>query len=159
MSSTDTEIQPIIHHLMMISKKYLSIFDDFTNDIPLERYHYVLTYIHLHKESLTQKDLATFFHVDKSFMVNIIDYLSKTGFVYRETSLEDRRKHLIKLTEKAHQYIPEINDAIEKANQLALSNITDADKKVFLEVIKQIEINLNIDNNHTINIDYSKSKI
>lgn len=159
MLSTGTASQPIIHQLLMISKKYLSIFADVSKDIPLERYHYVIIYIYEHKERLTQKDLAEYFHVDKSFMVNMIDYLSKTGFVYRETGLEDKRKHLIKLTEKAHQYIPKINDAIVETNQLALSNIPGAHQSIFLEVIQQMEINLNINNNHIITIDYRKSKI
>ncbi len=159
MSSNDITRQPIVHHLIMITKKYLSTFADFTQNIPLERYHYALIHIFEHKESLTQKDLAKYFHVDKSFMVSMIDYLSNNGFVYRETSAEDRRKHLIKLTEKAHQYIPEINLAIEKTNDLALGNISDANKTIFFEVIRQLEINLNIDSEHHITVDYTKSKI
>ncbi|WP_017258486.1 MarR family winged helix-turn-helix transcriptional regulator [Pedobacter arcticus] len=159
MLTTDKTNQPIIHHLMVITKKYLSTFADFTHHIPLERYHYALLYIYDHKESLTQKDLAEYFHVDKSFMVTMIDYLSNNGFVYRETSMEDRRKHLIKLTEKAHQYIPMINQAIEKTNNLALNGISDANKALFFEVIQQLEINLNIDNVHQITVNYIKSKI
>lgn len=156
--ASDSISQPLIHHLLMISKKYLSIFAGFTSDIPLERYHYALIYIYQNNETLTQKDLADYFQVDKSFMVNIIDYLSKTGFVVRETSLKDRRKHFIKLTEKAHQYIPNIKSAIDKTNQLALNNITNEDKLLFTKIIKQVEMNLNIENNNTITIDYTKSK-
>lgn len=159
MLTPDETNQPIIHHLMMITKKYLSAFADFTYDIPLERYHYALLYIYEHKESLTQKDLAEYFHVDKSFMVTMIDYLSNNGFVYRETSVEDRRKHLIKLTEKAHQYIPKINQAIEKTNDLALKGISETNKALFFKVIQQLEINLNIDHTHQITVNYIKSKI
>lgn len=151
--------QPIIHHIMLITKKYLSTFADHTHHIPLHRYHFALLYIYQHNESLTQKDLADYFNVDKSFMANMIDYLTNSGFVYRETSTKDRRKHLVKLTEKAHQYIPEINDAVKRSNQLALNHISENDRTVFFEVIKQLEVNLNIDSEHVITLDYKKSKI
>lgn len=150
--------QPIIHHLMMITKKYLSSFADFTHDIPLERYHYALLYIYQNNQMLTQKDLAGYFQVDKSFMVSMIDYLSNNDFVYRETSTEDRRKHFIKLTDKALAFIPKINEAIIKTNQLALKDINNKDQEVLLELIKQLEVNLNVDSEHIINIDYTKSK-
>jgi len=159
MLSTDKIERPVIHHLMMITKKYLSTFADITADIPLERYHYVLLYIYKNKESLTQKDLADYFRVDKSFMVNMIDYLSKNDFVYRKTAEDDRRKHFIRLTEKAHQYIPKISEAFKQTNDLALNNISESEKNIFLEVIRQLEINLNIDREHIITIDYKKSKI
>lgn len=159
MLPADIKSQPIIHHLLMITKKYLSVFADFTTEIPLERYHYALIYIHENNETLTQKDLAAYFNVDKSFMVNMIDYLSQNDFVYRETSSEDRRKHLIKLTKKALAYLPEITEAIQNANKLALANFSTPDQIKFLELIKQMELNLNVTNNHSITIDYKKSKI
>jgi DNA-binding MarR family transcriptional regulator len=151
--------RPVIHHLMMITKKYLSTFADITADIPLERYHYVLLYIYKNKENLTQKDLADYFRVDKSFMVNMIDYLSKYNFVYRETAENDRRKHFIKLTDKAHQYIPKISEAFKQTNKLALGNISESEKNIFLAVVRQLEINLNVDSDHIITLDYTKSKI
>nr|WP_294900774.1 MarR family transcriptional regulator [uncultured Pedobacter sp.] len=159
MLATDTIEKPIIHHLLLITKKYLSCFADFTHDIELERYHYVLLYIYQNKESLTQKDLADYFKVDKSFVVNMIDYLSKNDLVYRQTADEDRRKHFIKLTEKAHQFIPKINDAFIKTNQLALDGINESDKETFLAVIKQLEINLNISSEHIVTLNFLKSKI
>lgn len=159
MTSNEAVEQPIIHHLIMITKKYLSTFSNFTQDIPLERYHFALLHIHQNKETLTQKDLADYFHVDKSFMVSMIDYLSASGFVYREVSAEDRRKHLIKLTQKAVQYIPKISQAIEETNQLAFSKITEQHKQILFETIKQLEVNLNIDSEHIITIDYTKSKL
>lgn len=159
MRPTEKTNHPIIHHLVLITKKYLATFADFTADIPLERYHYALLYIQQNNENLTQKDLAQHFNVDKSFMVSMIDYLTKHGFVYREIDINDRRKHLIKLTEKAALYLPKIDEAIEKTNRIALNMVSEDHKLLFWEVIKQIEINLNITREHNIIIDYTKSKI
>ncbi len=150
--------QPIIHHLMVITKKYLGAFADLTRYIPLERYHSVLLHIYQNQQKLTQQDLADYLLVDKSFVVSMVDYLSKSGFVYRETSIEDRRKHYIKLTEKAESFIPDINSAVKTANDLAFKGIEAADRTKFIELTKKLELNLNIPNEHTITIDYKKSK-
>lgn len=159
MLSKEQAAHPIVHHLVLITKKYLSTFADLTIDIPLDRYHYALLYIYQNNEKLTQQDLADYFKVDKSFMVNMIDYLVKKGFVYRKTDLDDRRKHLIKLTKKAHQFLPEINDALVKTNKKALELVTNEQLEVFWKVIQQIEVNLNIESQHNISIDFIKTKI
>ncbi|HEX7367789.1 MAG TPA: MarR family transcriptional regulator [Pelobium sp.] len=159
MLSKEQATHPIVHHLVLITKKYLSTFADLTIDIPLDRYHYALLYIYQNNEKLTQQDLADYFKVDKSFMVNMIDYLVKKGFVYRKTDLDDRRKHLIKLTKKAHQFLPEINDALVKTNKKALELVTNEQLEVFWKVIQQIEVNLNIESQHNISIDFIKTKI
>ena len=158
MTLTKPVEHPFIHHLVMITKKYLSNFADLTAEIPLERYHYALLYIYEQKERLTQQDLAEYFRVDKSFVVNMIDYLQKSGFVYRETSAEDRRKHFIKLTDKALEYIPKINVAYKESNDLGFTNISESDKKTFFDVIQQIASNLN-NSEHIVTLDYKKSKV
>ncbi|MFC5283796.1 MarR family winged helix-turn-helix transcriptional regulator [Pedobacter alpinus] len=150
--------EPLIHPLIQITKKYLGAFADVTQHIPLERYHYVLVLILENNQTLTQKDLANYLLVDKSFMVNMIDYLTKNGFVFRETDKEDRRKHLIKLTQKAFDYIPEINKAIKEINDLALNGISETQRIIFTEVLEKIEQNFNINITHTISFDYKKSE-
>ena len=151
--------EPLIHPLIQITKKYLSVFADASQHIPLERYHYVLVFIEANHQKLTQKDLADYLLVDKSFMVNMIDYLTANGFVFRETSTEDRRKHLIKLTQKAFNYLPEIKQAIKNTNNLALEGLSESQKSIFKEVLEKLEQNLNITIKHTVSFDYKKSEI
>lgn len=149
--------EPFIHPLIQISKKYIGLFAEVSQNIPLERYHYVLVLIQENKQNLTQKDLAEFLLVDKSFMVNMIDYLTAEGFVYRETSKEDRRKHLIKLTDKAVKYLPSIKEAITNANNLALAGVSENHQSIFNEVLSVVEKNLKINNQYTVSFDYKKS--
>lgn len=148
--------EPLIHSFIQITKKYLGAFADVTQNIPLERYHYVLVLIFENNQTLTQKDLANYLLVDKSFMVNMIDYLTKNGFVYRETDKVDRRKQLIKLTQKAFDYIPEINKAIKNINDLAFSGISEAERMIFTEVLEKIERNYHINIKHSVSFDYKK---
>jgi MarR family transcriptional regulator for hemolysin len=150
--------EPLVHQLIQVTKKYLSAFSEFTQDIPLERYHYVLILVEQNQEKLTQKALAEMLQVDKSFMVNMINYLTKNDFVYRETNIEDRREQLIKLTGKAKKMIPSINRSIKELNTKAFYSLTDEKIKTFFEIIDTLQNNLNLINNHGIILDYQRLK-
>ncbi len=150
--------EPLVHQLIQVTKKYLSAFSEFTQDIPLERYHYVLILVEQNQEKLTQKAIAEMLQVDKSFMVNMINYLTDNGFVYREINAEDRREHLIKLTGKAKKMIPSINQSIRELNAKAFNNLSDEKIKTFFEIINTLQNNLNLISNHEIILDYHRLK-
>ncbi len=150
--------EPLVHQLIQVTKKYLSAFSEFTQDIPLERYHYVLILVEQNKERLTQKALAEMLQVDKSFMVNMINYLTENGFVYRETNTQDRREQLIKLTGKAKKMIPVINQSIQELNSKAFDSLPDEKIETFFEIIKTLQSNLNLISNHEIILDYQRLK-
>lgn len=150
--------EPLVHQLIQVTKKYLSAFSEFTQDIPLERYHYVLILVEQNNEKLTQKALAKILQVDKSFMVNMINYLTDNGFVYRETNNEDRREQLIKLTGKAKKLIPSINQSIEELNEKALSSLPQEKIETFFEIVETIQNNLKLISNHEIILDYQRLK-
>lgn len=135
--------EPLVHQLVQITKKYLNAFSEISQEIPLERYHYVLLLIDEHKETLTQKALTAILLVDKSYLVNMIDYLSENGFVYRETNQKDRRQQVIKLTEKAKDYIPLIDEKFKAINQKSFDNLSKEKIATFYEVMKVLQNNLN----------------
>jgi MarR family transcriptional regulator, transcriptional regulator for hemolysin len=134
--------QPLAHLLISVTKKYLSIFSQQTEGLDIDRYQYVLVLINLHNEQLTQKALCELLEVDKSFMVNIVDYLSSKGYVYRETGLKDKRHQLIKLTQKAKEAIPKIEEVITRLNRKSMENLSESQIQAFSEVLLQISCNL-----------------
>jgi MarR family transcriptional regulator, transcriptional regulator for hemolysin len=148
--------QPLAHLLISVTKKYLSIFSQQTDGLDIDRYQYVLVLINLHQEKLTQKALCELLEVDKSFMVNIIDYLSSKGYVFRETDAMDRRQQLIKLTEKAKQAVPKIEDVISRLNNKSLENLSESQIQTFSEVLLQISCNLSAVKPKGITINYKK---
>lgn len=135
--------EPLVHQLVQITKKYLNAFSEISQEIPLDRYHYVLLLIDEHKETLTQKALTAILLVDKSYLVNMIDYLSENGFVFRETNQKDRRQQVIKLTEKAKDYIPLIDEKFKVLNQKSFDNLSKEKIATFYEVMKVLQNNLN----------------
>lgn len=134
--------QPLAQLLISVTKKYLSIFSQQTGGLDIDRYQYVLVLINLHKEQLTQKALSELLEVDKSFMVNIVDYLSSKGYVLREKNINDRRQQVIKLTDKAREAIPKIEKVISRLNKQSMENLSEEKIQIFSEVLLQISHNL-----------------
>jgi MarR family transcriptional regulator for hemolysin len=150
--------EPLVHPLIQITKKYLSAFVEISQEIPLERYHYVLLLVDEYDETLTQKALAELLQVDKSQLVNMIDYLTNNGFVFREKKSNDRRLQVIKLTSKAKDFIPEINQSIKELNQKAFKNLSEDKIVAFFEVIASLQNNLSKLGTTEISLEYQKLK-
>lgn len=138
-------LEPLANPFIAVSKKYLSALSKMVAQLSIDRYHYVLILIDSHDENLTQKALAEILHIDKSYMVTILDYLEERGYVMREKNPQDRREQLIRLTPKAESSIPIIREAIKELNEIAFQNICESNKQIFNEVLATIQFNL-IDN-------------
>lgn len=138
-------LEPLANPFIAVSKKYLSALSKMVAQLSIDRYHYVLILIDSHDENLTQKALAEILHIDKSYMVTILDYLEERGYVMREKNPQDRREQLIRLTQKAESSIPIIREAIKELNEVAFQNICESKKQIFNEVLTNIQFNL-IDN-------------
>ncbi len=134
--------QPLTRPLIALTKKYLSLFSELTNDLSLKRYHFVLLRIDENKERLTQKALAELMLVDKSTMVNIIDYLSERGYVLREKNEKDRREQLIRLTPKAKQDLLVIRSAVAELNNRSVRDLSAEQLTIFNDVLETIQSNL-----------------
>jgi MarR family transcriptional regulator, transcriptional regulator for hemolysin len=147
---------PITHPLLVVTKKYLSIFNGMVGDLPLDRYQYTLVVIEQHQETLSQKALSDILEVDKSYMVTIIDYLSGKGYVIREKNPADRREQLIKLTEKARKDLVQIKKAFNELNSKSLAGLNNQDIAVFKRVLATIGANLNPADPKKLIIDFKK---
>lgn len=135
-------LEPLANPFIAVSKKYLSALAKLVTQLSIDRYHYVLILIDSHKGNLTQKALAEILHIDKSYMVTILDYLEERDMVMRKKNPEDRREQLIKLTSRAENCLPVIRDAIRELNERAFQNISESNKQLFNEVLTSIQFNL-----------------
>jgi DNA-binding MarR family transcriptional regulator len=147
--------EPLTRPLVSVTKKYLSAFSEELKGLELERYQLVLLRIDESGGQLTQKALANLLQIDKSFMVNIIDYLSDRGYVTREKNEKDRREQLITLSVKAKKDIPVIRKAVRTLNAKSLKNLTQSQLETFTEVLNAIQLNLS-DSPPNIFMDFKK---
>ena len=134
--------EPLAQSLISVTKKYLSTFSKEVPELGIDRYHHVLVLIEDHGETLSQKALAEFLQIDKSYMVTILDYLAENGYVRREKNQNDRREQLIKLTPLAKQGIPLIREAICKLDSRSMKNLSEQEIQIFHLVLKTIQNNL-----------------
>ena len=149
-------MEPITHGLIAVTKKYISAFASKVSDLSLDRYHYTLVVIENHHEKLTQKALGEILIIDKSYLVNILNYLEEKGYIIREKNINDRREQLIKLTGQAKTDLPSIKLAIQELNQKSLQNLTPKQIETFNEVLHIIQNNLADSAPSEIMLDYKK---
>jgi MarR family transcriptional regulator for hemolysin len=135
-------IEPISRKLMHSGRAYLNVLSGQMAHLDINRYYYALTVICHHDGELTQKALSEILDKDKSLIVTIIDTLTESGFVYRETNPADRREHLIRVTEKAKKAVPHIIEAFEEINNRITQDISTADMAVFENVLAKMQQNL-----------------
>jgi len=134
--------EPLGYRLLVLSKRYKCVYLKELGDLDIDRFQYILVLIEEHGEELTQKDLAKLLGFDKSYVVNIVDYLANNGYVIRDKNPLDKRCRQIKLTEKAKAALPAIKDAIEVVNELSIAGISDEQITIFKDVLNQIQLNL-----------------
>ena len=66
----------------------------------------------------------------------------KKKFIKRVVNLDDRREHIIKLTDKAKNIMPEIHAEIEMMNNMAFKGFNKTQTKLFKQQMAQIITNL-----------------
>lgn len=94
------------------------------------------------EEGVSQQKFSELYGLDKSTVTRTLDKLSEKGFTYRETSPEDRRKNLIKLTEKAKEFKPILINVLEEKEEYMNKGLSEGEKQVFRQIIKKMIYNL-----------------
>lgn len=135
-------IEPISRKLNVLGRAYLSALNDHMEHLEINRYYYPLTVICYYDGQLTQKALAEKLGKDKSIIVKIIDTLADKGFVFRQINPDDRRQHLLGVTEKAKKAFPHIVKTFERMNRSASKNISAHDMEIFESVLNKMKDNL-----------------
>jgi MarR family transcriptional regulator for hemolysin len=150
--------EPISRKLIHLGKVYLNVLSKRVEHLGINRYWYILSVIHANNGQLTQKALAAKLGKDKSSMVNILDFLTERGYVYREVNPIDRREHLLKVTEKASNAVPEIVAAFESINKTVAADVTLAEMEIFNRVLLKMEDNLKPYATHELNLKLNLTK-
>lgn len=134
--------QPFGRFLTGIGRSMLSILAERLNELDIERNFYALILIEEGNGKLTQQELADLLETDKVSVVRIIDYLSDKGYVIRQRTLADKRKHGLALTEKAHNELPRIKQVISEVIQMAFKGVSSKKKDELYQTLQIIKNNL-----------------
>ena len=89
-----------------------------------------------------QVELAEALDVEPITLCRMIDRLEEAGLVERRRDEEDRRAWNIHLTSKAQPVIDELREVGEIFHRDALQGISQADRKLALDVLERVRANL-----------------
>ncbi len=105
-------------------------------DTPVERYYFPLFIIGKNSGKISQQELADHILTDKVSMVRIIDALTEDGYVLRNVNPNDRRQHLLSITEKAEPWIDVIEQKMRETNEHFMGFLPEEKRDNFKELLQ-----------------------
>jgi len=123
---------PLGRFLNLLTKSYFGALTKKLEHLGIENYYSILITIEGYSgKNCCQQSLCDQLHFDKASMVKRIDYLANKGFVKRTENPNDRREHLITLTDKAKSLMPDLHKGINELNSEATKGMDAAQKEQF----------------------------
>lgn len=121
-----------------LTKQFIAKLSEHMADSPIARYYYPLYVIWKHEGSISQQDLAEYLYSDKVSLVRVLDALCDEGLIVRKKNPNDKRKHMLLLTEKAKPYMPNVEEALKKTNEYFLQHVDPAYLNEFTKTLATI---------------------
>lgn len=88
---------------------------------------------------ITQKGLAALVGVDGSSLVRVLDILERQGLIERQRDGNDGRARLIHLTASGDARVDTIRNALSRAEQAVLCDLSDAEIAGMLDCLDRID--------------------
>ena len=151
-------VLPLGWHLSWMSKLYYGALTMKLHHLDIDRYFVVLLLLHSKAAPMCQQEMCDTLHIDKTYMVKVVNYLQKSGHIAKTTSDEDRRRQLITLTDKGVRVVPEIQQAIQEMDQKILDEIDSKELKQFHACLSRIADGLLALPGHPVTLNYKSSK-
>jgi DNA-binding MarR family transcriptional regulator len=108
------------------------------NCISLTFHQYLALMIIRDLAKCSVNELANKMKIAQSTASQLIDRLVKSGFVHRETHLEDRRKSVVSLSKTGMKMLDRRTKALKRSYKKILSVLNDAEQRTFEEGFKNL---------------------
>jgi DNA-binding MarR family transcriptional regulator len=135
-------VQLISHRLKKINHLYTKMLSKELSTFELDHHFEVLLVLAKQEKAITQNMLSGLLQIDKSRTAVIVFDLEKRGLIQITINPDDRRQHYVSLSPSAKISIPQIENSVQKINQLAEAGITQQKLLTFFEVSEMIQQNL-----------------
>jgi DNA-binding MarR family transcriptional regulator len=87
--------------------------------------------------SSTQQALAAALRLDRTNLVGLLNELETSGLVARRRSAEDRRRHIVELTEQGARRLAEAEAALSEVEDEVLGALEPAERETLYELLTQ----------------------
>ena len=91
-----------------------------------------------HTELCTAKKIRSNIDIDEGYLSRIIDKFIQKGFVKKTPAVEDRRLHIIVLTEKGKKEFSKLNDNSNRQISRLLDTLLDGERVELVEMMDRI---------------------
>jgi DNA-binding MarR family transcriptional regulator len=108
-------------------------------------YGNILTVLYNNNGRLGMNQIGKTIGKDKSTITALVNKLSNLGYVQKEKCIEDRRVTYIILTEKGKAIEGKVNEISGKVNLIAYKNFSKEEKDIFLELLKKMNNNFDVE--------------
>ena len=93
-----------------------------------------------HTEACTAKKIRWNIDIDEGYLSRIIDKFIQKGFVKKTPAVEDRRLHIIVLTEKGKKEFSKLNDnSIKQISQL-MNKLSEPERAELVQMMDRIRV-------------------
>jgi DNA-binding MarR family transcriptional regulator len=121
-----------------IQRAFKRFVTDLSIDVPTEAIGILLAVNY--KSDLIQQEIAEIVKKDKSAVLRHIDNLEQKNLVQRVVSPTDRRRNIIRVTEKGKQFIDEISDKSNELFSLLSEGLSATDIELFNNVLAHLQM-------------------
>jgi len=102
----------------------------------------IKTLLHISRnEGLSQLDLSETLRLDKSSVTSQLQILEKNGFIIRQPSKKDGRKHCIMLTNKTHELLEPLKQVFSSWTTTLLKGFNDVEKEELFLYLERMQHN------------------
>lgn len=84
---------------------------------------------------IDQATLAGLIAYDRTTITGVVDRLVQKGFLTRQPSKTDRRARTLRVTERGHMALGEIQPAVEQAQQTMLRGLDKGESREFMRLL------------------------
>lgn len=147
LKSDDSEI-PISLTVSMIHRTHMIFINDKIKNMDITAGQIPFLVGLSKEEGITQDELAAHFHMDKGTVARALRRLEDNSYLLREIDPQNRRRHLIYLTEKGKGTIPLIMDINCEWEESICSQIPEDEYNQIFDILKKMALKCldNVDN-------------
>lgn len=96
-----------------------------------------------HNEGITQKELAIFFHLDKSSITSQLNILELNGYVKKHISTSDARKLQLCITDKTKEIMAPLKNVFSLWTETLLDGFSENEKSELFNYFEKMQKNAN----------------
>lgn len=121
-----------------LTKQYIGILSKKMEDSPVDRYYFPLYIIGKNSGKISQQQLADQLLTDKVSLVRILDNLAEDGLIERKVNPNDRRQHLLCVTEKGQPWIEEIEKCMHETDELFIQLVAASNPDIHSQLLEMM---------------------